>query len=97
MLKKLGDNNWKERKDALEELEKVLTANNSRIKLDGLYDLIAALKPRLADSNKTLVKGFLAFIGRFCEVFFIFLASVIGDVNGDILIYIFFSIDNCYK
>lgn len=67
-MKKITDpKDWKNRKEGLESLEKLLNENNNRIKIDGLYDLIAALKARLSDSNKSIVRGYIGFVGKFAE------------------------------
>jgi hypothetical protein len=40
-LGRLADSKWQERKSALEDLEKIIASKGGRIKMDGLYDLIA--------------------------------------------------------
>ena len=65
LLKKLSDGDWKIRKEGLDALEQLLISSNNRILPNGLHDLVGALKVRLSDPNKSLVRGFIAFVGKF--------------------------------
>jgi cytoskeleton-associated protein 5 len=56
LLAELGDKNWKTRKEALDQVQALLVEAHRRIQGRGLGELFAALKPRLADSNKMLVR-----------------------------------------
>ncbi|KRX07362.1 Armadillo-type fold [Pseudocohnilembus persalinus] len=68
LLKFISDpKDWKKRKEGLDKLLKVLNDNSNRIKLDGLYDLVNALKVRIQDSNKSVARAYLGFIGTFAE------------------------------
>lgn len=65
IVSKLGDANWKERKEGVEELHAILDAN-TRLK-PSVGDIGAALKARYADSNmqvKTLALDALAKIAK---------------------------------
>ncbi|KAI9145343.1 armadillo-type protein [Paraphysoderma sedebokerense] len=53
LLQDLNDGNWKVRKEALENVLRLIEAANKRIK-PTVGDLFAPLKARLADSNKNL-------------------------------------------
>ncbi len=66
-MKKLGDKDWKVRKEGQENLEALLQQNNNRVKLEGLYDLIAAMKPRLTDPNKGVARAYINFCGKLVE------------------------------
>lgn len=64
IVKILGNTDWKIRKEGLDQLEQLLASNNNRILPNGLNELVNALKSRLADPNKALVKGFINFVGK---------------------------------
>jgi cytoskeleton-associated protein 5 len=66
LLTKLGDASWKTRKEALDEIGKVLAAANYRIKYSG-SDLFSALKARLNDANKNLAVQALDLCGQLAE------------------------------
>ena len=65
LLKKLGDSKWEVRREALEALSGLLTASHNRIAATGLQELVTALKSRLNDNNKSLVKSCIMFVGNF--------------------------------
>ncbi|KAL4446462.1 hypothetical protein ABPG74_001203 [Tetrahymena malaccensis] len=67
VLKKLSDAKWQTRKEGLDELDKLLQKSNNRIQLTGLFDLLAALKQTLQESNKGVQRQAFNFIGRFAE------------------------------
>lgn len=54
MVSKIGDKNWKMRKEGLEEVTAVVS--EAKFIKSNLGDLPAALKARLTDSNKILVR-----------------------------------------
>ncbi|RKP24750.1 armadillo-type protein, partial [Syncephalis pseudoplumigaleata] len=56
LYKQLADSNWKVRKEALDQLNGVATANQ-RLKPNLSSDLVQALKGRLNDTNKLLVEA----------------------------------------
>ena len=65
IIKTLSNSDWKVRKEGLEQLEQLLTSNNNRISPNGLHDLVNALKARLSDPNKALVRSFIGFVAKF--------------------------------
>ncbi|EAR97553.2 hypothetical protein TTHERM_00439010 (macronuclear) [Tetrahymena thermophila SB210] len=67
ILKKLSDAKWQTRKEGLDELDKLLQKSNNRIQLTGLFDLLAALKQTLQESNKGVQRQAFNFVGRFAE------------------------------
>lgn len=67
MIPKLTNNDWKIRKEGLENLEELLKVNQYRIKCDGLLDFWPILKARIIDSNKSIVRGFVPFTAKFFE------------------------------
>ncbi|KAJ3032355.1 Microtubule-associated protein, microtubule dynamics during spindle orientation, partial [Rhizophlyctis rosea] len=54
IIEELGDANWKVRKDALDEVLRIVEATNKRIKPNLGNELMPALKGRLNDSNRNL-------------------------------------------
>lgn len=64
ILKKLGDANWKIRKEGLEAVEAVIDQSGMRILPTGLEVLIKALKARLSDPNKSIVRQTLGLISK---------------------------------
>ncbi|KAI8051432.1 armadillo-type protein [Syncephalis plumigaleata] len=54
LLKEVGDTNWKVRKEALDQIHAVVTANK-RLKPNLSSDMVQALKGRLADKNNSIV------------------------------------------
>ena len=67
ILKKLNDGDWKVRKEGLDALEGVISANNNRILPNGLQELTTTLKNRLSDNNKGFLKSCLHFVGKFAS------------------------------
>ena len=67
LLKKLNDDNWKERKEAMDELEAALRLANHRIlpKDGGALEVIG--KWRLVDKNKNLSRDALTLLAHFCQ------------------------------
>ena len=67
LLKKLNDDNWKERKEAMDELEAAIKQANSRIqpKDGGALEVIG--KWRLVDKNKNLSRDALSLVALFCQ------------------------------
>ena len=56
LLKKLGDGNWKVRKEGLDEFEAILEASKMRIYPNGLEGVAKAISQRILDANKSLVR-----------------------------------------
>lgn len=67
VIKRLNDNNWKERKEALGTIEEILDKSGKRIVPNGLDELFKALKARLNDSNKAIVRSTLGIISKLAE------------------------------
>lgn len=67
VIKRLNDNNWKERKEALTSIEEVLDKSGKRIVPNGLDELFKALKARLGDSNKAIIRSTLGIISKLAE------------------------------
>lgn len=66
-LKKLNDPDWKIQKEALEEIDKILTLN-PRISLENLSDFSNCLKNGLKDKkNKCLLRVYINLTSKFCE------------------------------
>ncbi|KAJ3021312.1 Microtubule-associated protein, microtubule dynamics during spindle orientation [Thoreauomyces humboldtii] len=60
----LGDAQWKLRKEALDEIAKIVEATNKRVQPNLGVELIPALKGRLTDSNKNLAMNAVELIGN---------------------------------
>lgn len=67
MINLINDNNWKKRKEAVDKMDAVLEKANNRILPNGLSEVVGLLKIKMADSNKSVAKGFLQFVGKFGE------------------------------
>ena len=67
LMKKLNDDNWKERKEAMDELEAIIKQANVRIqpKDGGALEVLG--KWRLVDKNKNLSRDALALLALFCQ------------------------------
>jgi len=63
-LRKLLDNDWKVRKEGLDNLDTIVTLTGCRILPNGLNELVGILKSRLSDNNKSQAKSFISFIGK---------------------------------
>ena len=66
LLKRLQDDNWKERQEAMAEVEALIRQANSRIlpKDGGVLEVLG--KWRLVDKNKNLSRDALALLSLFC-------------------------------
>ncbi|CAG9332562.1 unnamed protein product [Blepharisma stoltei] len=67
ILKKISDTNWKIRKEGLEAVEASLDQSGMRILPAGLEQLIKAIKERLNDPNKSLVRQSLALVSKLAQ------------------------------
>ncbi|PVU95336.1 hypothetical protein BB561_001873 [Smittium simulii] len=67
IIKKLGDGNWKIRKEALDFINLQLVQSNKRIQPTISFDFLNAVKGRLADSNKNLVSVALGILALIAE------------------------------
>jgi hypothetical protein len=67
-LPKINDTaNWQARKEGIEALDALLNQHQHRIQMNGLSDLITALKGRINDANKQLCKLFISFTAHLIE------------------------------
>ena len=67
LIKKISDKNWKVRKEALDEIESILNAAGMRIQTTGSEKIFKALKERMNDPNKSLVRQSLSLTGKMAE------------------------------
>ena len=67
IIQNISDNNWKVKKQALEEIQQILKNHNKRILPNNLGHLFAAIKARMNDSNKMIVKGYMGLLGDLAE------------------------------
>ena len=65
LIKKLGDSNWKARKEGLNEIENILDSSNTRIFPTGLETLVKSMIARINDPNKSIVRQSLLLSGKF--------------------------------
>ena len=56
LIKYINLGKWKEKKEAIEYIHKILNDNDNHILINGLQDLIDLIIDKLIDSNKNLVK-----------------------------------------
>lgn len=64
LLNSLTSSNWKIRKETIEKIDSLVGAGGTHIASTGLDVLFKALKPRLKDSNKSLVRLTLHLVGK---------------------------------
>ncbi|KAM3139866.1 hypothetical protein pb186bvf_008108 [Paramecium bursaria] len=67
IIKKLSDVQWNKRKEAVEELDRLLTQNGNRVQMNGLTELFGLLKSRLSDNNKGVIRAIIQITGRLAE------------------------------
>lgn len=63
----INDNNWKKRKEAVDKMDAILDKANMRILPNGLSEVVGLLKVKMADSNKSVSKAFIQFVGKLAE------------------------------
>lgn len=63
----MSDSNWKKRGEAKKKIEEILDGANMRIENKGLADLFGAIKLRLSDSNKSVLKQYIQLTGKLAE------------------------------
>ena len=56
ILKDISDGKWAEKKDACDQIEKILNDANMKILPTGLNDLMNLIKKKLTDGNKNIVR-----------------------------------------
>ena len=65
LINLINSDAWKKRKEAVDKMNAVLVKSNMRILPNGLSELVGLLKVKMGDSNKSVSKGFLEFVGNF--------------------------------
>ena len=58
---------WAEKKEACENIEKILNSANMRILPNGLNNFMTNIKKKLSDSNKNFVKMIISLLSKFIE------------------------------
>ena len=67
LLKDLSEGKWIEKREACENIEKMLTDANMKILPNGLNDLFSLIKTKLSDGNKNLVKILISLVTKFIQ------------------------------
>ena len=67
IIKDLAEGKWAQKKETLELLEKTLNDSNMRILPNGLNEIVIALKNKLNDGNKNLIRLIVQFITKLVE------------------------------
>ena len=67
LLKDLSEGKWVEKKEACENIEKILADANMKILPNGLNDLFSLIKTKLSDGNKNLVKILISLVNKFIQ------------------------------
>ena len=67
ILKDISDGKWAEKKDACEQIEKMLNEANMRISPNGLNDLMNLIKKKLTDGNKNIVRMMVNLLTQLIE------------------------------
>ena len=67
LIKDIANGKWPEKKEAVENIEKILIEANMKIVPDGLGDLFNLIKDKLSDCNKNLVKILITLLCKLIE------------------------------
>ena len=67
ILKDISDGKWAEKKDAIEQIEKILNEANMKIAPTGLNDLMNLIKKKLTDGNKNIVRMMVNLLAQLIE------------------------------
>ena len=67
ILKCISDGKWAEKKDACEQIEKILCDANMKILPNGLNDLMNLIKKKLIDGNKNIVRMMVCLLTQLIE------------------------------
>lgn len=59
----MNNNNWEKRRDSAEALTSIIVENDGRVTITCVHDLVATLKTRINDPNKSLIKTFVHLTG----------------------------------
>ena len=88
ICKDIHDGKWPLKKETLEQLEKLLNDNNMRILPNGLNEIVIALKNKLNDGNKNLIKLIIQFITKLVEALGsnakMFIKTLIPDILANL-------------
>ena len=64
-LKDLSEGKWSEKKEAIENIENIISETNNNILSLGLNDIFLLIKGKLSDGNKNYVKMLIALLTKF--------------------------------
>ena len=64
-LKDLSEGKWQEKKEAIENIENILSEANNKILPTGLNDIFLLIKSKLSDGNKNYVKMLISLLTKF--------------------------------
>ena len=67
LLKSISDGKWAEKKEACEQIEKILIDSNMKILPNGLNDLMNLIKKKLLDGNKNIVRMMVNLLTQLIE------------------------------
>ena len=67
MLKDIKSGKWPEKKEACENIEKILENANMKILPNGLNDLFNLIKEKLSDGNKNIVRMIISLLNKLIE------------------------------
>ena len=67
ILKNISDGKWAEKKEACEQIEKILKESNMKILPNGLKELMNLIKNKLTDGNKNIVRMMINLLGQLIE------------------------------
>ena len=67
LLKNISDGKWAEKKEACEQIEKLLKEANMKILPNGLNELMNLIKKKLTDGNKNIVRMMINLLGQLIE------------------------------
>ncbi len=66
-MKNISDGKWAEKKEACEQIEKLLKEANMKILPNGLNELMNLIKKKLTDGNKNIVRMMINLLGQLIE------------------------------
>ena len=67
ILKNISEGKWAEKKEACEQIEKILKESNMKILPNGLNELMNLIKKKLTDGNKNIVKMMINLLSLLIE------------------------------
>ena len=94
-LKDLSEGKWQEKKEAIENIENILTEAKNKILPTGLNDIFLLIKSKLSDGNKNYVKMLISLLTKFisslkkefkpwCKMIALNLIPILSDKNQSI-------------